>query len=106
MDAKVAASHVSEIRKQLAEAERTAQLYYDIENACCPLCGGNLEVKTHKSERCYTVYISASIRCSKCGVFGVRVDLRDELSCHCKGYDEQTALNRAWLKINQFIKSK
>ena len=106
MDSKIAASCVSEIRKQLVKAEETVQLHYDIEAARCPLCGGTMEVKTHKSEQYFTVYISASIRCSKCGVFGAKVDLQDELSSHCKGYDELTALSRAWSKINQYIKVK
>lgn len=104
MDSNIANARISRIHKQLLEAEKTAQMYSAIEVARCPLCGGSLKAETHYSERFHTVYISASIRCSKCSVFGAEVEIKDELSCHCKGYNKLTALERVWSKICNYIK--
>lgn len=104
MDSNNAAEYVSALKKQLHRAEQGLEVCQKIEAARCPLCGGELKPKSHRSEQFFTIYISASIRCSKCGVFGADVMLKDELSCHCKGYNELTALEDAWSKISKYIK--
>lgn len=104
MDSNNAAEYVSALKQQLHRAEEELEVYQKIENARCPLCGGELKSESHRSDRFFTIYISASIRCSKCGVFGADVTLRDELSCHCQGYNELTALKDAWSQICEYVK--
>lgn len=103
-NSKIAHSRVDELRKQLAKEEESERLYHSIETARCPLCGSQLKSETSCSESFYTSYITGSIYCSKCGVFGTKVELKDELSSNNKGYDELTALRLAWTKMSNYVK--